>query len=158
MIVVVRLPGGLDGPIMRAPSGAQTVTTLQPPRNRELEALSVKAARVFVDAGLHGIEAEVVVVLDVSPRMAPLWLDGSLQRITSSLMALAMKFDDDGVVPVWTFADVARLVGKMRREDYLAWVGENLEPPPLMRPGMKLPPSRYAPFIDAIAQRWFPRE
>ncbi|MCC6621329.1 MAG: VWA domain-containing protein [Deltaproteobacteria bacterium] len=134
------------------------MTTLKPQRNKELEALSVKASRVFVDAGLHGIEAEVVVVLDVSPRMTPLYADGSLQRLVAALLALAMKFDDDGVVPVWTFADEARHVGKMRRDDYVAWVDKNLPPPPLLTPGVKLPPSRYAPFIDAIAQRFFPRE
>jgi len=134
------------------------VTTLKPARNKELEALSIKASRVFVEAGLHGIEAEVVVVLDVSPRMTPLYADGSLQRLVTSLLALAMKFDDDGVVPVWTFADEARLVGKMRRDDFVSWVEKNLQPPPLLTPGMRLPPSRYAPFIDAIAQRYFPRE
>ncbi|MFO0747465.1 MAG: VWA domain-containing protein [Myxococcota bacterium] len=134
------------------------MTTLQPPRSRELEALTVKATRAFVDSGLHGIEAEVVVVLDVSPRMAPLYLDGSMQELVNALLALAMKFDDDGVVPIWTFADEARPVGKLRRDDYLAWVERHLQAPPLMRPGMRVPPSRYSPFIDAIAQKYFPRE
>jgi len=139
-------------------SGARSVTTIQHPRSKELEALSVKASRAFVDEGLHGIEAEVVVVLDVSPRMAPLYADGTVQQLLTALLALAMKFDDDGVVPVWTYADEARLVGKIRRDDYVSWVDKNLQPPALLRPGMKLPPSRFAPFIDAIAQRYFPRE
>lgn len=134
------------------------MTTLQHRRKSELEALSVKAARAFVESGLHGIEAEVVLVLDHSPRMAPLYGDGSLQRLVSSLVALAMKFDDDGVVPVWTFSDEARDAGKIHKSDALEWVAKNVTAPPEARPGMRLPATRYAPFIDAIGQRYFPTE
>lgn len=134
------------------------MTTLQHRKKNELEASSVKASRAFVDSGLHGIEAEVVLVLDHSPRMAPLYLNGSLQTLVTSLMALAMKFDDDGVVPVWTFTDEARDAGKVQRDDVVEWVAQHVQAPATLRPGMRLPATRYAPFIDAIGQRYFPDE
>lgn len=134
------------------------MATIQDSKHRRLEELSVSAARAYVESGLHGIEAEVVVVLDTSPGMAPLYTSGALQDVAAALLALAMKFDDDGVVPVWSFADEAHHRGEIRKQDYAGWIRRHVPPPRPVPPGKPWPTTRYAPFIDAIGRRYFPEE
>jgi len=134
------------------------MATIQDSKHRRLEELSVTASRAFVESGLHGIEAEVVVVLDASPRMAPLYASGLVQELTSALLALAMKFDDDGIVPIWSFDDEARHLGEIKRQDYRGWVRKHVLAPAVVPLGEPTPAARYAPFIDAIGRRYFPKE
>ncbi|MBL8787509.1 MAG: VWA domain-containing protein [Deltaproteobacteria bacterium] len=105
---------------------------------------------------MHGVEAEVVLVIDASPRMAPLYANGVVQALSTALLALAMKFDDDGVVPIWSFADEARHLGEIKSTDHAGWIARHV---PLPRQAAADPaPTRYAPFIDAIGRRYFPNE
>lgn len=142
------------------------MATIQDRRHRRLEELSVTASRAFVESGLHGIEAEVVVALDVSPRMAPLYAQGLVQNLATALLALAMKFDDDGSVPVWCFDAEARHLGEIKRQDYANWVRSHVPTPALPDPegpadsrSSEAPAAaRYAPMIDAIGRRYFPKE
>lgn len=134
------------------------MATIQDSKHRRLEELSVSAARAYVESGLHGIEAEVVVVLDTSPGMAPLYTSGALQDVAAALLALAMKFDDDGVMPVWSFAREARHLGEIKRQDYASWVRHNVPLPAAVAPHKRAAAARFAPLIDATARRFFPRE
>jgi len=134
------------------------MATIQDSKHRRLEELSVSASRAYVESGLHGIEAEVVVVLDTSPAMAPLYSSGALQDVASALLALAMKFDDDGIVPVWSFGDEAHHRGEIRKQDYAGWIRRHVPPPRPVPPGKPAPATRFSPFIDAIGRRYFPTE
>lgn len=136
------------------------MATIQDRRHRRLDELSVTASRAFVESGLHGIEAEVVVALDVSPRMAPLYAQGLVQGLATALLALAMRFDDDGTVPVWCFDGEARHLGEIKRQGYANWVRAHVPTPSEPDPAAPEPPAaaRFAPMIDAIGRRYFPRE
>lgn len=134
------------------------MATIQDRKHRRLEELTVNAARAFVESGLHGVEGEVVVALDTSPRMAPLYASGVVQELTAALLALAMKFDDDGVVPVWSFDDEARHLGEIRRTDYGGWVRKHVPTPVVVPLGEAIPAARFAPLIEAIGRRYFARE
>jgi len=134
------------------------MATIQDRKHRRLEELTVSASRAFVESGLHGIAAEVVVALDTSPRMGPLYANGVVQELASALLALAMKFDDDGVVPVWSFDDEERHLGEIKQKDYTGWVRKHVPTPAVMPPGEATPAARYAPLIDAIGRRYFPSE
>ena len=134
------------------------MATIQNQTTRRLDALSVRAARAFVDAGLHGVEASVVAAIDVSPPIAPLFINGHVHELATALLALGMRFDDDGVVPVWTFGTEARLVGDLKRGDHAHFVSRHVLAPAPLVPGQRPPPNRFAPLIDAIVRREFPRE
>jgi len=133
------------------------MSTIRDEKHRRLDELSVRASRAFVDSGLHGTAAEVVIALDLSPAMAPLFANGFVQELTTALLALAMKFDDNGRVPLWTFSEEAFHVGEIRQQDYRGWVDRNV-PAPRMVPGIGIMPTRFAPLIDAVARRYFPAE
>ncbi len=134
------------------------MATIQNQKTRRLDALSVRAARAFVDAGLHGVEASVVAAIDVSPPMAPLFIDGHVHELATALLALGMRFDDDGVVPVWTFGTEARLVGELKCGDHAHFVSRHVLAPAPLVPGQRPAPKRFAPLIDAIVRAEFPRE
>lgn len=132
------------------------MATIQDRKHKRLEELSVSAARAYVESGLHGIEAEVVVALDASPNMARHYESGRVQDVASALLALAMKFDDDGVVPVWSFDQAARHIGKIHRHDYASWVHHHAPKPLSLEDGEEVPGACYTPLIDAIGRSYFP--
>lgn len=127
------------------------MSTIRDEKHRRLDELSVRAARAFVDSGLHGTAAEVVLALDVSDAMAGHYASGLMNELTTALLALAMKFDDNGRVPVWTFGLDAIHVGEIRKHDHRGWIDRSVKAGDGARP-------RLGPLIDAIGRRYFPAE
>lgn len=132
------------------------MSTIRDEKYRRLDELSVRASRAFVDSGLHGIAAEVVLAIDVSEGMAPLFANGFVQDLTTALLALAMKFDDNGRVPLWTFSQEALPIGEIRQQDHRGWVDRHVPAPRAGEGGAKA--TRFAPLIDGIGRRHFPAE
>lgn len=127
------------------------MSTIRDEKHRRLDELSVRASRAFVDSGLHGNTAEVVLALDVSESMAPLYANGFVGELTTALLALAMKFDDNGRVPVWTFGQDAVHVGELKAQDHRGWVDRGVKVESCAAP-------RLGPLIDAVGRRYFPAE
>lgn len=127
------------------------MSTIRDERHRRLDELSVRAARAYVDSGLHGTAAEVVLALDVSDAMLAHYTSGLMNELTTALLALAMKFDDNGRVPVWAFGLDATHVGEIKKNDHRGWTDREL------RPG-GAPKPRLGPLIDAVGRRYFPLE
>lgn len=126
------------------------MSTIRDEKHRRLDELSVRASRAFVDSGLHGSAAEVVLALDVSDAMAPLYANGFIGELTTALLALAMKFDDNEQIPVWTFGGEAAHVGEIRKQDHRGWVDRHVR--------SAGGPMRLGPLIDALGRRYFPVE
>ncbi len=124
------------------------------PNTKIFEIVSQKATRAFLDAGLHGIDAEVVVAVDVSWRMRSLYADGSMQRIVEALLALALKFDDDGVVPIWAFGKTVRPLGTVEAANAKGIIQREV----VRRSSDLQPECKFAPIITAIAKKHFPVE
>jgi len=59
-------------------------------------------------AGLDTLTFEVVLVLDVSASMTPLFKTGQVQRLVERSLAVAARLDDNGEVPVTLFGTHAR--------------------------------------------------
>ena len=127
------------------------MSTIRDEKHRRLDELSVRAARAFVDSGLHGTAAEVVLALDASDAMVGHYQSGLMNELTTALLALAMKFDDNGRVPVWSFGLDALHVGEMKKHDHKHWTEREVQPGGVAKP-------RLGPLIDAIGRRYFPVE
>ncbi|RFU19292.1 VWA domain-containing protein [Geodermatophilus marinus] len=64
----------------------------------------VKTAGVSLEKrGLGEHTARVALVLDISGSMARLYRSGAVQRLAERVLALGLRFDDDGVVDVFLF-------------------------------------------------------
>jgi hypothetical protein len=64
----------------------------------------VKTAGVSLQKrGLGEHTARVAMVLDISGSMAGLYRSGAVQRLAERVLALGLRFDDDGVVDVFLF-------------------------------------------------------
>ncbi len=91
----------------------------------------VKAARVSLEKRSLGSEtARVALVLDVSASMAELFSTGAVQEFAERALALAVQWDDDGEVDVFTVGAAARSVGGMglpNARDFLGTAGLALE-------------------------------
>ncbi|WP_407542669.1 VWA domain-containing protein (plasmid) [Deinococcus radiomollis] len=72
----------------------------------------IEQARLTLQkAGLDTLTFEVVLVLDVSASMTPLFKSGQVQRLVERALAVAARLDDNGEVPVTLFGTHARSGG-----------------------------------------------
>jgi stress response protein SCP2/uncharacterized protein YegL len=64
----------------------------------------VKTAGISLQKrGLDEHTARVALCLDISASMHRLYKDGAVQRLVERVLALGLRFDDDGAVDVWLF-------------------------------------------------------
>lgn len=124
------------------------------PIPEHLRRLSLLATHAFVESGLHGIDAEVVLALEVSRLMAPLYISGMLRELVDHLFTLSLCFDDDGVVPAWAFAHEAEALTPLTRAELEGWMDREIT----SHPGRFRADCSYAPVLEAICRRYFPRE
>lgn len=68
-------------------------------------------------SGITGT-AKVAIVLDYSLSMKALYASGFVQKITEKLLALGLRFDDDGDIEVFLFDDHATYAGSLSMADY----------------------------------------
>jgi stress response protein SCP2 len=91
----------------------------------------VKAARISLEKrSLADETARVALVLDVSASMAELFSTGAVQEFAERALALALQWDDDGEVDVFTVGAAARGLGAMglaNARDFLGIAGMTLE-------------------------------
>ncbi len=81
--------------------------------------------------GLDAHTARVALVLDVSVSMGELYATGVVQAVAERALALALRFDDDEAVDVFTVGGTARSVGSMdltNATDFVVDAGLKLEP------------------------------
>lgn len=72
----------------------------------------VKQAKVsLAKAGLSQHTAKVALCLDVSGSMSNLYKTGAVQALAQRVLALGCRFDDDGEIDIFIFADQAKYVG-----------------------------------------------
>jgi hypothetical protein len=130
------------------------MSTVQNADSQRLQRLSIQAMRAYLESGLRGMEAEVVLALDVSKYMGPIYASGAVQELTESLLALGMCFDDDLTIPTWAFADEAERVGELSHDHFSDWMSKLVLPA-----AARLDTGcRYASVINDIGRRYFPQE
>ncbi|NUU24591.1 MAG: stress response protein [Streptomycetaceae bacterium] len=86
--------------------------------HHELLALTRKAAVSLDKHGLAGHSARVALVLDMSASMSELYGTGRVQALAERALALALRFDDDGVAEVFAFASLAEYAGGLSLDNY----------------------------------------
>lgn len=84
----------------------------------------VKQAVDTIDKSkLNGQKAKVVLCLDFSISMEGLYRDGSMQRFSEKILALATQFDDDGNIDFFVFDTGAAYLGEFGIADFEGSIG-----------------------------------
>nr|WP_275586226.1 VWA domain-containing protein [Geodermatophilus normandii] len=111
----------------------------------------VKTAGVSLEKrGLGEHTARVALVLDVSGSMAALYRAGAVQRLAERVLALGLRFDDDGVVDVFLFGkDVHRPEPGLRLEGHQQYIADLSRQYPLEYD------TRYGAAMAAVRQAYF---
>jgi len=122
--------------------------------NDNLRELAASASEAVQKSGLEGLEAEVVLILDVSRSMFPIYRARIVHDLIPQLLGLALNFDDDGTIPSYAFGDTARHLRDLKRADFHGWVDREV-----IRTGNDYQQgSRYAPVINEVCRYFFPED
>ncbi len=111
----------------------------------------VKTAGVSLEKrGLGEHTARVALVLDISGSMAALYRAGAVQRLAERVLALGLRFDDDGVVDVFLFGEqVHRPEPGLRLEGHQQYIADLSQQYPLEYD------TRYGVAMAAVRQAYF---
>ena len=91
--------------------------------------------------------ARVAVVEDYTGSMAGMYRDGTVQEVTNRLLPIALKFDDNGEMESWIFANSYRKLAPVTIDNHEDYV-ENV----IMRSGMNMGGTYYAPVLRDIVK------
>lgn len=84
-----------------------------------------KRAAVSLDKrGLGEHSARVALCLDISGSMRGLYRSGKIQKLAERILALGLRFDDDGEVDVFLFGKEAHEAGTMNVGNHATYTGE----------------------------------
>jgi stress response protein SCP2 len=87
----------------------------------------VKKVQVSLEKqGLTNDSAKVALVLDISPSMMNLFQDGSVDELVRRILALGLRFDDDGQIDVFLFGKDAFDYGSVDLNSYRSFVQDML--------------------------------
>lgn len=96
------VPGGVGGaPHTRITKGEDL---LPPDMRKKLSMRKRQVALSLAKGGAAALTARVVLVLDASGSMAPLYSKGVVADVVERMAAVAAQLDDDGSMQAWTFA------------------------------------------------------
>lgn len=87
-----------------------------------IDLLKKKVGIVLEKRKLPQVTCEVKFALDISGSMQRMYNDGTVQKLTDRLLAVASRFDDNGEMEVWTFTngfDEAPVVTESMHEGYI---------------------------------------
>lgn len=116
--------------------------------------LAASASEAVQRLGLEGVEAEVVLILDVSRSMFPIYRGRVVQDLIPQLLAVALNFDDDGTIPAYAFGDTCRHLRDLKKTDFNGWVDREV-----IRTGSDYQQGcRYAPVIHDVCRYFFPED
>lgn len=83
----------------------------------------VKKAKISLEkVGLQNHDAKVALCLDISGSMSSLYTKGKIQAFAERILALATRFDDDGVIDIFLFGQNAHNVGELTVDNFNGFV------------------------------------
>jgi hypothetical protein len=115
----------------------------------QLLSLTKRAAVSLDKRGLGEHTARVALCLDISLSMKRLYATGKIQQLAERILALGLRFDDDGQVDVFLFAKKVRYAGTLELANHAAFINEAVGPD-----GLELG-TQYGVAIRRIRKHYF---
>lgn len=92
--------------------------------------LEKRSEKVKISLEKRGIKkippVRVGLVVDTSGSAKPLFDNGVMQETVDRLLAVAMKFDDNGELDMWHFNDVCAQLDTATKSDYNSYIKKNI--------------------------------
>lgn len=88
--------------------------------------LNKKVVKIVNDVGLNGQKAKVAVAIDISGSMDNSFRCGEVQEATDRTLALAINFDDNRAIDVFTFNTSGRYVGEVSEQNFYQFVDQKI--------------------------------
>jgi len=113
--------------------------------------LKRKVTEAVRQVGLEGQRAQVALALDISGSMVDLFDRGVVQQVVERVLALSVKFDDNGAVDIFLFGAHDYAVGELKEAEFFGYVDR------VIRAGYALESNtRYAGVIQRITHHYAP--
>ncbi len=91
--------------------------------------------------------ARVAMVFDFSGSMGTKFHDGSVQRVTTRLLPIGMRFDDNGEVESWLFSNGFKRLQSLNINNYQDYVQRVM-----LQSGMSMGGTEYAPVLKDVTK------
>lgn len=123
--------------------------------------ISLKKSVISLDKSLISLEkksgvsfdghrAKVAVVMDYSGSMGSLYRNGSVQKVLTRLMPLALRFDDNGELDVWIFDEGFHRINPMYLDNFDNYVKEEI-----IDKGYRMGCTSYSPVLRDVLRKYF---
>jgi hypothetical protein len=113
--------------------------------------LKRKVTEAVQEIGLEGQRAQVALALDISGSMVDLFDRGVVQQVVERVLALSVKFDDNGAVDIFLFGAGDYAVGELKEAEFFGYVDR------VIRAGYDLESDTcYAGAIQRITRHYAP--
>ncbi|MDP2341964.1 MAG: VWA domain-containing protein [Deltaproteobacteria bacterium] len=107
-------------------TGGVTLLKKKEAAQKEFTLLKKKADVVVAELGLTGQRARVALAIDISGSMNQMFKAGTVQRVVERILALAMKFDDNGAIDVFLFGVNDYEVGELNEAGFFGYVDREI--------------------------------
>ncbi len=101
---------------------------LQHKSEQQFFELKRKVTQTVQKLGLEGQQAQVALALDISASMSGFFQQGIVQKVVERILALSVKFDDNGAVDVFLFGARDYTVGELQEADFFGYIDREIRP------------------------------
>lgn len=98
------------------------------------------------------VKAQVGVAFDITGSMKNLYLNGTVQALAERLLAVALRFDDNGSLDAWSFCENSNELPTVNEQNYSQYVNESLINNPKID---KWGSTNFSPVLDDIRKFYF---
>jgi hypothetical protein len=111
-----------------------------------------KVDLVFQKRSISNVKVQVGLAVDVSIKMRGHYENGSVQRVVERILAMALRFDDNGEMDMFAFDDRAQKIQSVKESEFANYVDRSI----LLSPNVaKWGDSKLAPLLSLVRTTWF---
>lgn len=134
---------------------SEPVQIAEPLKLTSFDLLKKKVDIVLEKKALQKGIARVGVVLDISGSMRRLYQNGTVQNVIERLLALATRFDDDGVLDVWVYDNEFTRMPSITENDFSNYIDREILSNPHVK---KFGANNEPPVMRDVLQKYLVEE
>lgn len=111
------------------PQGSNLSNGLSLTKEKAVETLNLRKETLGVSLtkrNIQGLTARVALVLDQTGSMRNLYKNGTAQEVVDRLLPMGLKFDDNGELDMWIFAQRFKRLASVQESDFYGYVDREI--------------------------------